>query len=172
MHEPCTRIDLFPEAILLTSLPPRNLSEPLKGEPQTNQRAELMAILRALETANYNGTICIFSDSNYAIRCCTEWVPNWERNKWKTSAGKKVMNQDLIRAILAAEQRLKERGGELKFRWVRGHSDNEGNIAADSLAVMGAEKKAEEIMKEAEAKKMGRSLLQGSAGAPILIEAD
>ncbi|CAG8645598.1 2208_t:CDS:2, partial [Acaulospora morrowiae] len=50
----------------------------LPGPRQTNNRAEVMAIIRALETS-YNS-----------------WIPNWEKNGWKTSTNKDVENKDLF----------------------------------------------------------------------------
>ena len=44
----------------------RNLSEALTGTRQTNQRAELTALQRALELAPRDRKIVIYSDSNYA----------------------------------------------------------------------------------------------------------
>ncbi|KAB8240450.1 hypothetical protein BDV35DRAFT_124093 [Aspergillus flavus] len=49
----------------------RNVSEPLKGSRQTNQRAELTAILRALDIAPRHRDVTIFTDSQYAIKCVT-----------------------------------------------------------------------------------------------------
>ncbi|PYH75383.1 RnaseH-domain-containing protein [Aspergillus uvarum CBS 121591] len=46
----------------------RNVSEPLQGSRQTNQRAELTAILRALEIAPRHRDVTIFTDSQYSIK--------------------------------------------------------------------------------------------------------
>ncbi|KAJ2898767.1 hypothetical protein MKZ38_003677 [Zalerion maritima] len=115
---------------------PRNVSEPLPGEPQTNQRAELMAILRALQSVALDGRVVIYSDSQYSIKCVTEWFQSWRKNNWMTKAGP-VKNRDLVESILdLLEIRAKE-GGHTKFQWVKGHSNNPGNVAADRLAVQG-----------------------------------
>lgn len=117
---------------------PRNLAERLPGERQTNQRAELMALKRALEMCPYNRNARIISDSNYAIKCVTEWFKNWEKNGWKNSTGKVVDNRDIIEDVL---KRIREREScksKSTFEWVKGHSDNAGNNAADILAVKGS----------------------------------
>lgn len=151
----------------------RNVSEPLTGSKQTNQRAELTAILRALEVAPRDRKIVIITDSNYAIRCVTEWFRNWRRNGWQNSARKPVENRDLVQKVIEVlEERFRlnrhrsqgdellpevdvddvnggkdiythrqhwERGpASVKFVWVKGHAKDEGNIAADGLAVNGA----------------------------------
>lgn len=117
---------------------PRNVSERLAGEPQTNQRAELMAVLRALEVPPLEQTVQIFSDSTYAINCVTQWASSWEMKGWKTNAGESVKNQDIIREILAKMAERNKAGSNTYFQWVKGHSSNRGNAAADLLAVAGA----------------------------------
>ncbi|KAL6705356.1 hypothetical protein ACN47E_007005 [Coniothyrium glycines] len=117
---------------------PRNVSEPLRGERQTNQRAELTAVARALDHVPLDREILIVTDSNYSIKCLTEWFPKWEQKGWKNSQGKPVENRDLIEPIIA---RIRERDmckAKTKFKWIKGHADDPGNTAADSLAVNGS----------------------------------
>ena len=114
------------------------MSEPLKGPRQTNQRAELMACKRAIEIAPRDRDIIIYTDSKYSIQCLTEWSINWRKNNWTTSEKKPVENKDLIEPILQAIDQRKRMRADTKFEWVRGHSGNEGNTAADALAVNGA----------------------------------
>lgn len=119
---------------------PRNISERLHGEVQTNQRAELTAILRALQVVDAHEAVQIITDSQYSINCATVWASSWEKNDWKTSQGENVKNQDLVKAI---RQRVREReraSGKTTFKWVKGHSTDVGNQAADQLAVAGARK--------------------------------
>ncbi|KAI9651149.1 hypothetical protein NHQ30_001186 [Ciborinia camelliae] len=116
----------------------RNISAPLEGTPQTNQRAELTAALRALEIAPLDKNIEIITDSNYTINCATLWYKSWQKNGWKTSTGNDVMNLDLIKKIRSRiEERTKE-GVQTNMTWVKGHDENPGNVAADRLAVQGA----------------------------------
>jgi ribonuclease HI len=137
----------------------RNLSEALTGTRQTNQRAELTALQRALELAPRDRKIVIYSDSNYAINCVTIWFQKWRTNNWQNSAGKAVENKDLvIKVVETLEDRYRmnrhrvddeddesngeghwERGpASVKFVWVKGHAKDEGNNAADQLAVAAA----------------------------------
>ncbi|RFU76284.1 hypothetical protein TARUN_5987, partial [Trichoderma arundinaceum] len=117
---------------------PRNLAEKLPGEPQTNQRAELMAMQRALEIAPADQNVRINSDSQYSIKCVTEWAIGWKKKNWLTASGEKVKNQDIIRAVLDRMDERAKAGGNTYFQWVKGHATNVGNIAADRLAVRGA----------------------------------
>ncbi|KAL7933422.1 ribonuclease H-like domain-containing protein [Trichoderma chlorosporum] len=112
--------------------------ERLIGDPQTNQRAELMAMQRALEIAPLEQHVRIHSDSQYSIKCITEWSIGWGQKNWLTASGEKVKNQDIIRAVLAKRDERTAAGGNTYFQWVKGHASNVGNIAADRLAVRGA----------------------------------
>jgi ribonuclease HI len=116
----------------------RNVSERLVGEPQTNQRAELMAMLRALQVSPVDQTVQIISDSQYSINCVTQWAIGWKQKGWKTAAGDDVKNQDIIRAVLDKMDERTKAGAFTYFHWVKGHASDRGNIAADLLAVRGA----------------------------------
>ncbi|KAI9836273.1 MAG: hypothetical protein M1819_001610 [Sarea resinae] len=116
----------------------RNVSEALAGPRQTNQRAELTAILRALDIAPRHRSVTIFTDSKYAIDCVTVWYINWRRNNWQTAAKKPVENRDLVESILTKIEERNALKVETKFEWLKGHADHAGNIAADRLAVDGA----------------------------------
>jgi ribonuclease HI len=116
----------------------RNISEPLRGTRQTNQRAELTAIARALDHVPIDRSVLIHTDSNYSIKCIEDWSRKWVDNNWKNSSGKDVENRDLIEPIKA---RISERnmcGAETNFKWIKGHANDPGNTAADLLAVQGS----------------------------------
>ena len=123
-----------------TNKTPRNLSERLAGPIQTNQRAELTAILRALEISPPHQPVRIVTDSQYSINCASVWALSWERKGWKTAAGEDVKNEDLVRLIRARMAVRDAAGAETAFKWVKGHSGSIGNEAADRLAVGGAGK--------------------------------
>ncbi|KAJ5902631.1 ribonuclease H1 [Penicillium taxi] len=92
----------------------------------TSQRAELEAIILALEQIIVKHqelhpkprlNVKIFSDSQYAIRCMTEWLRKWASNGWINSCGFGVSNQDLIKkaSILDAQMRLL---GDLNYSFI------------------------------------------------------
>ena len=110
-----------------------NISEPLTGMKQTNQRAELTAVIRALETYR-DADMYIITDSLYAINGATAWIKKWKKNKWMNSGAKPVSNRDLWEQLDGLIE-----GRQVRFHWVKGHSTDEGNIAADRLATAGAE---------------------------------
>lgn len=101
-----------------------------------------MAILRALEIVPPDQEVTIVTDSKYSIDCCEKWYRGWEKNNWMSSIGQPVKNKDLVQAIV---ERIRERSNgviptKTNFQWVKGHSDNRGNIEADRLAVEGSYK--------------------------------
>ncbi|GKT79118.1 RNase H domain protein, partial [Colletotrichum tofieldiae] len=117
---------------------PRNVSERLEGDPQTNQRAELTAILRAFQLSPLTQPMQIMTDSQYSIKCVTEWYKNWEKNDWRTSTANEVKNKDLVQAVREEIAKREAAGTRTIFTWVKGHANNPGNVAADGLAVAGA----------------------------------
>lgn len=106
----------------------------------TNQSAELLAILEAVRAHPGSEPLLVESDSRYAIKCASEWITGWRTNGWRTSSGEAVKNGELIRAI---DKAITQRGGPVRFRWVRGHIGNYFNELADSLAGAAARAAAE-----------------------------
>ena len=128
---------------------PRNISARLPGQQQTNQRAELFAVLKALETlylsSNQSPTpstsprnVVILTDSQYVIDAITRWIPSWEANNWRTTQNKQVVSLDLFQRAKEMLKTLKERGIHVGFMHVPGHQGVWGNEQADKLAVAGA----------------------------------
>ncbi|AII08914.1 MULTISPECIES: ribonuclease H family protein [Rhodococcus] len=102
------------------------------GEPSgTNQIAELRALLEAITAHPGADPLLIESDSQYAIKCASEWLPGWKRKGWKTAGGAPVKNLALVQSI---DRAIGERPGPVRFRWVRGHVGNHYNEMADVLA--------------------------------------
>lgn len=106
--------------------------------PQTNQRAELKAVLKALQTIPITQNLLIETDSTYAIMSVTEWYYKWEWKSWRKGKGAPFKNIDLIKPSVGHLERREAIGSATYFRWVKGHTDNPGNEAADKLAVAGA----------------------------------
>jgi ribonuclease HI len=103
------------------------------GEPHTtNNRMELVAVIRALEALTRESDVAIYTDSQYVKNGIEAWIHGWKRNGWKTSDKKPVKNEDLWRELdeLASRHRI-------SWHWVRGHDDNPGNERADELANQG-----------------------------------
>jgi ribonuclease HI len=103
----------------------------------TNNRMELTAAIQALNALKRGCRVELHTDSNYVRQGIMQWLANWKRNGWKTAAKKPVKNADLWRALDAACQRH-----EINWHWVKGHSGNAGNEAADALANRGIDEMA------------------------------
>ncbi|KZT02364.1 ribonuclease H-like protein [Laetiporus sulphureus 93-53] len=119
---------------------PRNLAERCPGS-QTNNRAELIAIVRVLETAPHNkNPLIIKTDSQYSIKCLRTWLPKWLDNGFKTAKGDPVKNVQLIYYLNALLAQRALEGQKVHLEYVRGHAGEEGNEGADALANIGAYK--------------------------------
>lgn len=106
------------------------------GDPQTtNNRMELMAALKALESLEEPTHVQLHTDSAYLSRAFNDgWLDNWKQNGWRTSSKKPVKNKDLWQALDAQNERH-----QVEWIWVKGHADNKFNNYADSLAVTAME---------------------------------
>lgn len=98
----------------------------------TNNRMELTAAIEALNALRDNQSVVLHTDSKYVMDGINEWLPNWKRRDWKTSAKKPVKNKDLWQLLDDAVQRH-----SIKWVWVKGHDGNPGNETADELANLG-----------------------------------
>jgi ribonuclease HI len=116
----------------------RNIAERCPGD-QTNNRAELIAIVRVLETAPFSQRpLMIKTDSKYSIKCFESWFPKWSTNGFRTANGQPVKNAGLIRYLAALLYAREKAGPKVIFKHVRGHVGIEGNECADRLANDGA----------------------------------
>ena len=98
----------------------------------TNNKMELKAVIEGLKTLNSKTNVTIITDSQYVKNGISQWIFNWKKNGWKTSAKKPVKNIDLWKEL----DDLVE-NHSVKWEWVRGHSGNLGNERADLLANKG-----------------------------------
>lgn len=115
---------------------PRNRSVRVPGACQTNQRAELYAVLLAMEEARtLAGVLEVRTDSRYVISCMTEWIVGWRQRGWVTSQGAPVKHQDLLTRM---ETLLGARTERVCWVHVAAHCGEPGNEAADRLAAQGA----------------------------------
>lgn len=100
------------------------------GEPSTtNNRMELTAVIKALESLRHPVRVEVHSDSQYLVRGITEWLPKWLENQWKTSGRTSVRNADLWRRLYDLTRRH-----TVRWYWLRGHRGNPLNALADRLA--------------------------------------
>jgi ribonuclease HI len=95
----------------------------------TNNRMEMLAVIRALEALKKPSEVRLFTDSAYVMKGITEWLPQWKRRNWLTASKQPVKNVELWQQLEAALQ-----PHEVKWHWVKGHSGVPENERADELA--------------------------------------
>jgi ribonuclease HI len=103
----------------------------------TNNRMEIMAVIRGLEALRKPSKVDLYSDSKYVVNAVTEWMPKWKRFGWKRTlnAKEQVKNADLWRRLDELRQRH-----TLTAHWVRGHCGHPENERCDALAEAAAAK--------------------------------
>ncbi|KAG1840786.1 RnaseH-domain-containing protein [Suillus tomentosus] len=102
------------------------------GETHSNQTAELLAVLVALQNVEPYVPITFMTDSKYVINSLTKHLPEWEDIGWIG-----ILNSAHLRATA---YQLRKRSAQTGFVWVKGHSGLNGNDQADTLAKEGANK--------------------------------
>ncbi len=103
------------------------------GDPDTtNNRMELMAVIRALEALTRPAEVILSVDSRYVRDGVERWMPRWKRNGWQTRERLPVKNQDLWQRL---DQALAPH--RVRWCWVKGHSGHRDNERADRLANRG-----------------------------------
>lgn len=98
----------------------------------TNNRMELMAAIEGLAAVKESCEVVLTTDSQYVRQGITQWIFNWKKNGWKTSAKKPVVNVDLWKRLDEECRRHK-----VEWHWVKGHSGHRENEIADCLANRG-----------------------------------
>jgi ribonuclease HI len=100
----------------------------------TNNRMELQAVIEALNVLKRPCMVTLHTDSQYVQKGISEWIHGWKARGWKTAAKEPVKNEDLWKALDAAQAMH-----TVEWRWVRGHNGHPGNERADMLANRGVE---------------------------------
>ncbi len=96
----------------------------------TNNKMELMGVIKGLESLTRPMPVLIITDSQYVKNGFSEgWLENWQKNGWKTKSGRAVKNIELWMQLS-----LLQRKHHLTWQWVKGHSGNEFNEMCDELA--------------------------------------
>lgn len=100
----------------------------------TNNRMELLAVIRALELLKRPVSARVHTDSQYVQKGISEWIHNWKARGWKTAAKAPVKNADLwqeLDRVASAHQ--------VQWIWVKGHAGHVENERADALARRGVD---------------------------------
>ena len=98
----------------------------------TNNQMELSAAIEGLSILTEPCNVELFTDSKYVMDGITQWIQNWKKNNWRTAAKKDVKNKELWQKL---DQLMNQH--QVQWHWVKGHSGDAGNEAADLLANKG-----------------------------------
>ena len=100
----------------------------------TNNRMEMMAVIKGLESLEAKSMITICSDSKYVIDAIDKgWALRWKKNGWMRNKKEKAINPDLWERLLELCSRH-----TISFVWIKGHSGHIQNERCDQLAVNAA----------------------------------
>jgi ribonuclease HI len=98
----------------------------------TNNRMELIAIIRALKWLDQRQPAILWTDSQYCQKGCTVWRHGWKRKSWTRGPKNALANAELWQMLDALlDARI------VDVRWTRGHVGTVGNERADELADFG-----------------------------------
>ncbi len=103
----------------------------------TNNRMEMMAVIKALEGFDVyydkaqmdEKKFTIMLDSSYVLNGATKWVYGWQKNGWKTATKQEVMNADLWQQLIGVMK-----GKHIEWKLLKGHSGIAGNERCDEIA--------------------------------------
>lgn len=96
----------------------------------TNQRMEMLAAIKGMQSLKKPCQVKLYSDSAYLINAFTQgWIENWQQNGWLNAKKQPVSNADLWRELIKLAQKHK-----VEWIKVKGHSDNKFNNRCDALA--------------------------------------
>jgi ribonuclease HI len=103
----------------------------------TNNRMEILAVIRGLQALTRNTRVLITTDSQYVKNAFTSgWIDGWKKNGWRTANKQPVKNQDLwmqLEALIIQHQ--------VDWHWVKGHSGHPLNEECDALARLAVREK-------------------------------
>ncbi len=106
----------------------------------TNNRMELLGVIKALATLDEGQELQIYTDSRYVQMGISHWIKKWKTNNWLTSDKKPVKNVDLWQQLDEESKRH-----HIQWLWVQGHSGDKWNERADRLANQGVENCYKEV---------------------------
>lgn len=102
----------------------------------TNNRMEMLAVIKALEALKEPCEVALTTDSRYVCDAVNKgWAKKWKANNWIKSDKSQAKNPELwdkILNLLAVHK--------VSFVWVKGHNGHPENERCDALASAQAQK--------------------------------
>ena len=113
--------------VLLYNSNRRELSEGFRLT--TNNRMEVLAVIKGLEALKEPCRVTLYSDSKYVVDAVEKgWAKKWRSNNWYRTKNEKASNIDLWERLLPLLEKH-----EVRFVWVKGHASNVENNRCDEL---------------------------------------
>lgn len=101
----------------------------------TNNRMELMGVIRGFEELKKPCRVHVVTDSQYVVKAFNEgWLSGWMEHGWRGSDKNTVKNVELWQRLVNAME-----GHEHTFEWVKGHAGHPENERCDELATAAAD---------------------------------
>lgn len=102
------------------------------GDPNTtNNRMELLGVIKGLEALNEPCRVVLTSDSKYVIDALQQgWAVKWKQNGWMRNKKEQALNPDLWERLLQLTSTH-----EMEYNWVKGHAGHPENERCDKMAV-------------------------------------
>ena len=96
----------------------------------TNNRMEIMGVIKGLQSLLQPCKVRLYSDSKYVVDAIEKkWVEKWQKNNWMRNKKEQALNVDLWQTLLPLLAQH-----DVRFIWVKGHADNVENERCDQLA--------------------------------------
>ena len=100
----------------------------------TNNRMEILAVIKGLEALKERCSVTVYSDSQYVVDAIEKgWARKWQASGWMRNKRERAVNPDLWERLLKALDKH-----DVELKWVRGHAGHAGNERADKLALAAA----------------------------------
>ncbi len=100
-------------------------------ENTTNNRMELLGVIKGLEALNEPCHVVLTSDSKYVIDALSlGWAEKWKQNGWMRNKKDAALNPDLWEQLLNLTSIH-----EMEYNWVKGHAGHPENERCDKMAV-------------------------------------
>lgn len=106
-------------------------------EGTTNNFGELMGVLEGLNYINSNlqkfknTNFILFSDSEYAIKGCSERIYKWSKNEWKGYDGNTIKNLNIWKSVFEFLIILARKRVPISFKWLKGHKGKKIKLEED-----------------------------------------
>lgn len=114
----------------------------IQGTSSTNNQAELLGVLKALELAeslcSEGDNLDIYTDSSYIVSAYNENLDRWIQNNWTRLDGKALTHKKEWEVILLYRKLYLDKKVNLTINWIKGHDGDHGNHMSDIFSTIGA----------------------------------